>query len=73
MHINVYETQANGMRSWEDGGLDILTSVPPCTIFAGLLSRASTISETLWIQIVTLNSSLTWDFKVAPLVPAPSV
>ena len=38
MHINVYETQSSGMGSWEDVGLDILTSMAPCTIFASLLS-----------------------------------
>ena len=44
MHINVYETQSSGTGSWEDGGLDIFTTMAPCTIFAGLLSGASTIS-----------------------------
>ena len=38
MHMNVYETQSSGVGSWEDGGLDILTNMAPCTIFASPLS-----------------------------------
>ena len=39
MNMSFHEIRANGTRSWEYVGLDILMCMAPCTTFAGLPNR----------------------------------